>query len=171
MPYESKAKNSQKGFTLIELMIVVNILAILIGAASVALSEYSYESRCLEVYNVFAQIIRSQAFHFMQYNQYYAANPNELKTHGVDLSEAVYFTYSTFICVFRPKFTSDSGLAELFQPRGTAFSNPIGNYLPKTLSSSTGPWNRQSGGPYGCPLCLPRCHASLLIRLRRCSSR
>ncbi len=97
MPYESKAKNSQKGFTLIELMIVVNILAILIGAASVALSEYSYESRCLEVYNVFAQIIRSQAFHFMQHNQYYVANPSELKSHGVDLSEAVYFTYSTFI--------------------------------------------------------------------------
>jgi hypothetical protein len=78
-------------------MIVVNILAILIVAASVALSEYSYESRCLEVYNVFAQIIRSQAFHLMQYNQYYVANPNELKGHGVDLSEAVYFTYSTFI--------------------------------------------------------------------------
>jgi prepilin-type N-terminal cleavage/methylation domain-containing protein len=89
-------KVSPKGLTLIELLIVVNIIAILVGTASIALSEYSDEAKCLEFYNVFPQMIRSQKFHVMKYNQYYAANHNELKDQSVDLSEAGYFTYSTF---------------------------------------------------------------------------
>lgn len=88
-------KISQKGLTLIELLIVVNIVAILVGTASIVQSEHSGEARCLEIYNVCAQIIRCQKFHVMKYNQYYAANHNELKDNGVDISEAVYFNYST----------------------------------------------------------------------------
>lgn len=87
---------SQKGLTLIELLIVVNIVAVLVGVASITLSEYSDEARCMEVYNVLPQIIRSQKFHYMKHNQYYAANHNELEDHGVDLSEVEYFSYSTF---------------------------------------------------------------------------
>jgi len=87
---------SQKGFTLMELLIVLNIVAILVGTASIALSEYSDEARCLEFYTVFAQIIRSQKFHYMQRNQYYSANHNEFRDHGVDLSDVDHFDYSTF---------------------------------------------------------------------------
>jgi Tfp pilus assembly protein PilE len=86
---------SQKGFTLIELLIIVNIVAVLVGVASIAMSEYSDEARCLEIYNVFPQIIRSQKFHRMKHTGYYAANGNELRDHGVDVSEVEYFTYST----------------------------------------------------------------------------
>jgi len=89
-------KHSDKGFTLIELLIVINILAILAGAVSVYVSEYSDEARSLEVYNVFPQIIRSQKFYYMQHGQYYTADHDQLKDHGVDLSEVGYFSYSTF---------------------------------------------------------------------------
>jgi len=87
---------SQKGLTLIELLVVVNIVAILAGAVSVALSEYSDEARTMEVYKVFPQIMRSQKFYYIRYNQYYSANHGELKDRGVDVSETVYFNYSTF---------------------------------------------------------------------------
>ena len=87
---------SQKGLTLIELLIVVNIVAVLVGVASITVSEHNDEARFMEVYNVLPQIIRSQKFHYMKHNQYYAANHNELEDHGVDLSEVRYFSYSTF---------------------------------------------------------------------------
>ena len=91
-----KGKDFQKGFTLIELLIVVNILAILVGAATIVASEYGSESRSMEISNVLPQIIRSQAFYRMKNNENYTADHNELKNHGVDLSEVTYFTYSTF---------------------------------------------------------------------------
>jgi prepilin-type N-terminal cleavage/methylation domain-containing protein len=87
---------SQKGFTLIELLVVVNLVAILAGGASILLSEYSDEARCLEIYCVFPQIIRSQKFYRMKHYGYYTANHNELRDYGVDVSEVEYFTYSTF---------------------------------------------------------------------------
>lgn len=87
---------SQKGLTLIELLIVVNIVGILLGAASIGLSEYSDEARSLEVYSVFPQVIRSQKVHFMRHNQYYGANHGEFQDHAVDVSEVEHFAYSTF---------------------------------------------------------------------------
>lgn len=46
-----RRKNSQKGVTLIELLIVVNIVAVLTGLGSITVSEYSHESRCLDCYS------------------------------------------------------------------------------------------------------------------------
>ena len=89
----ARMKDLQRGLTLIELLVVVNIVAILTAVGSIVLSEYGDESKCQEIYNVLPQILRSQAFYFMQNNQYYAANQTDLKTHGVDLSGAEYFTY------------------------------------------------------------------------------
>ncbi|NIO06091.1 MAG: prepilin-type N-terminal cleavage/methylation domain-containing protein [Proteobacteria bacterium] len=90
-----KNKRFEKGLTIIELLIVVNIVAILIGAGTIIASEYGSESRCMEIYSVLPQIIHSQAFHYMKNNAYYAADHNELRNYGVDLSETRYFTYST----------------------------------------------------------------------------
>jgi prepilin-type N-terminal cleavage/methylation domain-containing protein len=86
---------SKRGFTLVELLMAVNIMAVLVGTAVVASSEYSDEARCLETYTVLAQIIRSQKFHYMKHDQYYTANHEELRGHGVDLTEVEHFTYST----------------------------------------------------------------------------
>jgi prepilin-type N-terminal cleavage/methylation domain-containing protein len=86
-----------KGFTLLELLIVVNIVAILAGFSSVLYLEFGNEARCAEVYGVFPQIIRSQGLHATKYNRYYMAlDHDELRAHGVDLSETQYFTYATF---------------------------------------------------------------------------
>ena len=90
------AKRNQ-GFTLVELLIVVNIVAVLAGLASVIYSEFGNEARCAEVYGFFSQIIQTQGLHAIKYNRYYTAlTHDELRIHGVDLSEAEYFTYSTF---------------------------------------------------------------------------
>ena len=79
-----------------ELLIVVNIVAVLAAVAVIVYEEYGRESRCTEICNVLPQIIHSQAFHYMKHNQYYASDHNQLKDNGVDLSEVKYFTYSSF---------------------------------------------------------------------------
>jgi len=89
-------KNSQKAFTLVELLVVVNIVAVLVGVGAIISSEYGSESRCIEIYKVLPQIIRSQAFYYMKNNEHYAADHNDLLDYGVDLSETKYFIYSTF---------------------------------------------------------------------------
>jgi prepilin-type N-terminal cleavage/methylation domain-containing protein len=91
-----RQRKAQKGLTLVELLIVVNILAILIAAATIVVSEYGSESRCIEIFAVLPQVIHSQAFYYMKNNTYYTAAHNELRDYGVDLSGAKYFTYSTF---------------------------------------------------------------------------
>jgi len=116
---------SQKGFSLIELLLVVNILAILVGTASIALSEYSDEARCLEIFSVFPQIIRSQKFHVIKHDQHYSANHNELRGFGVDVSNADYFSYSTF----PNEFGSFSVRADAsdWAPGGWALYNNMGD--------------------------------------------
>lgn len=90
-------RSNTKGLTLVELLVAVNVLAILVGVASIFYSEFGDEARCTEIYTVFPQIIRSQGLYAMKYNQYYSAlDHNELQMHGVDLSEVQYFSYSTF---------------------------------------------------------------------------
>ena len=100
-------KNFQKGLTLVELLVVVNIIAVLVGLASIISSEYGRESRFVEIYAVLPQIIRSQAVYHMKHNSYYGANHHELRNYGVDVSEAEYFSYSTF-----PKNSSFSARAD-----------------------------------------------------------
>jgi prepilin-type N-terminal cleavage/methylation domain-containing protein len=87
-------KNTQRGFSLIELLVVINIVAILVGVASMVYSGRTGEARCLEIYKILPQIIRSQGF-YMQHYKYYSADHNGLERHGVDLSEVSAFTYST----------------------------------------------------------------------------
>ncbi len=89
-------RRSEKGVTLVELLVAIDILVVLMGAASFALAGFETESRCFEIYQVLPQIIRSQALYYMQHSQYYTAGPEEFKNRGVDVSELKYFSYSTF---------------------------------------------------------------------------
>jgi prepilin-type N-terminal cleavage/methylation domain-containing protein len=89
-------RDSQGGFTLVELLVVVNILAILFGVATIVSGEYGNEAKCMEIHNVLPQIIRAQAYYCMTHNGYFTAGHDELKNYGVDLAETRYFRYSTF---------------------------------------------------------------------------
>ena len=91
-----KKRLRRKGFTLIELLVVVNIVAVLAGIASVVHSERTGEARCMELYTVLPQIMRSQSVHYLQHNQYYLADHNDFGSHGLDLSETQVFRYSSF---------------------------------------------------------------------------
>jgi len=84
-----------RGLTLIELLVVVNIVAILAGAGSILYAEYGSEARCSEIYTTLPQIIRSQGIYFIQHNQYYTATHDQMGNHGIGLSGAQYFVYST----------------------------------------------------------------------------
>jgi len=89
-------KDFHRGFTLVEVLVVVNILAILFGVATIVSGEYGGEARCMEVHQMLPQIIRAQAYYYMTHNAYFAAGHDELESYGVDVTEARYFTYSTF---------------------------------------------------------------------------
>ena len=93
-------RNSQVGFTLVEVLVVVNIVAILMGGAKIILSEYGSESKTIEISAVLPQVILSQTLYYMKNNAYYTADHNELKSYGVDVSEVKYFTYSVFLNEF-----------------------------------------------------------------------
>jgi prepilin-type N-terminal cleavage/methylation domain-containing protein len=86
----------QEGFSLIELVVVVNLVAILAGVAAASLSGQTEQARCLEIQSVLPQIVHSQKFYFIRYKQYYAADHEGLSNRGVDLSDVRYFTYETF---------------------------------------------------------------------------
>ena len=89
-------RDSQGGFTLVELLVVVNILAILLGVATILSGEYGSEAKCMEIHKVLPQIIRAQACYCMSHNVYFTAGHDELKNYGVDVAETRYFRYSTF---------------------------------------------------------------------------
>ena len=120
-----KTKSSQRGFTLVELLVVVNIVAVLVGVAVIISSEFGTESRCLEIYTVLPQIIRSQTVYCMKNNRYYAAEHNDFRNYSVDLSETMYFTFSTF----PNEFSSFSARADAtaWAPGGWAVYNHRGD--------------------------------------------
>jgi prepilin-type N-terminal cleavage/methylation domain-containing protein len=84
------------GFSLIELIVVVNLVAILAGIGAVTYSGRAEEARCIEIQSILPQIVYSQKFYFIRYKQYYAADHEDLRRRGVDLSDVRYFTYDTF---------------------------------------------------------------------------
>ena len=88
-------RDFQRGFTLVEVLVVVNILAILLGMATIVFGEYGDESRCMEIHQMLPQIIRAQAYYYMTHNDYFTAGHDKLENYGVDVTEARYFTYST----------------------------------------------------------------------------
>jgi prepilin-type N-terminal cleavage/methylation domain-containing protein len=86
---------SKRGFTLVEVLVVVIVVSILTSVGVIMTSEASSETKCLEIQSILPQIIRSQASHYLKNNRYFTAGHQELEDYGVDVRDAIYFTYST----------------------------------------------------------------------------
>lgn len=80
----------QRGFTLIELMITVAVLAIIAGIAIPAYNGYIKSSRFAEAQNEFAKIKIAQSEFFLENNTYFGPVPN-----GGDFRTASGSMYTT----------------------------------------------------------------------------
>ena len=72
---KSRAKTKESGFTLIELMMAVVILAVLATVAVVSMKKYSQRARTQEAINFLLGVKQSQEAYFLTY-QHYASTDN-----------------------------------------------------------------------------------------------
>ncbi len=90
-------QNLRKGFTLVEIVVVMTVVCILAGIGSSTLLGHNDEARCTEIYSILPQIIQSEELFFLEYNRYYAADQENLRNHCVDVSGVEHFSYSTLL--------------------------------------------------------------------------
>jgi len=97
----SKFHNRQKGFTLIELMIVVVIIGILAALAIPRFMAATTKSKQSEVKGILKQIYTMERTHRQQYNTYWGAGrttdsaaPNAFDSIGVELQTNALYTYT-----------------------------------------------------------------------------
>jgi len=97
----SKFHNRQKGFTLIELMIVVVIIGILAALAVPRFMTATTKSKQSEVKGILKQIYTMERTYRQQNNTYWgqgttanAGAPNTLATIGVEIPTSAIYTYT-----------------------------------------------------------------------------
>jgi len=97
----SKFHNRQKGFTLIELMIVVVIIGILAALAIPRFMAATTKSKQSEVKGILKQIYTMERTYRQQYNAYWgqgttanAAAPNAFAPIGVEVTTNALYTYT-----------------------------------------------------------------------------
>ena len=96
-----KFHNRQKGFTLIELMIVVVIIGILAALAVPRFMRASTKSKQSEAKQILKQIYTMEQTYRQEYSSYWgqgtvasAAAPNALATIGVEIMASARYTYT-----------------------------------------------------------------------------
>lgn len=89
----------QKGFTLVELLLVIILVSILAAIAVPLYLHYTETSKVREALGIIKAIITSQKVEKLRTMKYYTATGGAASTiflkKGIDLSDSLYFTFET----------------------------------------------------------------------------